>query len=156
MTFPIGARDTLPTTHNNAALISQSLEQAAEHIDDLTPLVYARYFSYHPEASVLFGNDSDDSLKGEMLAKLVLQIMDYAEGRSDPDIIVSWASDHMGYGVPLAMFPAMFRSVKETLIEAVDTAWTQEVDLAWEQQFDGLLFLIDQAYQRFAPMDKVV
>ena len=146
----------MENTSKNAALIHQTLEYVAETVADLTPLVYARYFSIHPEARELFGNDDDDSLKGEMLSRLVLQIMEYAEGHSDPDIIVSWASDHMGYGVSLTMFPAMFKSVKETLIEAAGTTWTDQVDRAWEQQFDGLQALIEAAYRRFAPADTVV
>ena len=145
----------MDTINKNAELINASLEHAIESVSDLTPLVYARYFSLHPEARELFGNDSDDSLKGEMLSKLVLQIMEFAEGRSDPEIIVSWASDHLAYGVSLSMFPAMFTSVKETLREAVGAAWTDAVDQAWEEQFDGLLALITAAYKRFAPATAV-
>lgn len=137
--------------NHNAALINASLEHVAEQITDLTPQVYARYFARHPEAKALFGNDDDDSLKGDMLSRLIVQIMDYAEGRANPDIIVSWASDHVAYGVSLAMFPAMFQSLEETLREAAGAAWTDAVHEAWREQFDGLLALIKQAFDRFAP-----
>jgi hypothetical protein len=79
-----------------AGLIHRSLEHIAEQAPDLTPLVYRRYFSRHPEARELFGNDSGDCLKGEMLTKIILQIMEYTEGRSDPDLIASWAGRSSG------------------------------------------------------------
>lgn len=137
--------------NKNAALIHSSLEHIAERVTDLTPQVYARYFARHPEARVLFGHDDDDDLKGDMLSRLIMQIMDYAEGRANPEIIVSWASDHVAYGVSLAMFPAMFESLEETLSEAAGEAWTTEVSCAWQAQFDGLLALIEAAFRRFAP-----
>ena len=137
--------------NRNAALINASLEHVAEKVADLTPLVYARYFVRHPEARALFGNDDDDDLKGQMLSKLLLQIMDYAEGRTDPDIIVSWASDHLAYGVSLSMFPAMFESLEEVLRDAAGAAWTDDTSHAWRAQFDGLMALIESSYQRFDP-----
>lgn len=135
----------------NATLINTSLEHVAERVTDLTPTVYARYFERYPEARALFGHDDDDELKGDMLSRLIVQIMDYAEGRANPEIIVSWASDHIAYGVSLEMFPAMFDSLEETLREVAGDAWTPAVGEAWQAQFDGLLALIEAAFRRFAP-----
>lgn len=142
---------TATPENTNAALIHASLEHIAERTDDLTPQVYARYFAHHPEARELFGHDDDNSLKGDMLSRLIVQIMDYAEGRANADIIVSWASDHIGYGVKFAMFPTMFASLEETLRELAGEAWTADVHQAWQAQFDGLLALIEAAFRRFAP-----
>ncbi len=141
--------DTLQNEH--AMLITTSLEHVAERVTDLTPMVYARYFARYPEARALFGHDDDNELKGDMLSRLIVQIMDYAEGRANPEIIVSWASDHIAYGVSLGMFPAMFESLEETLREAAGEAWTPNVERAWQAQFDGLLGLIEAAFRRFAP-----
>lgn len=138
--------------HNaNAALIHSSLEHIAERISDITPAVYARYFARQPDARALFGNDDCDELKGDMLSRLIVQIMEYAEGRANPEIIVSWAADHVAYGVSMSMFPAMFESLEETLREIAGEAWTPEVGYAWREQFDGLLELIEAAFRRFAP-----
>ncbi|HEX5804880.1 MAG TPA: globin [Macromonas sp.] len=142
-------------TTPHAALIHHSLEQAIGQVEDLVPHVYARYFALHPEARALFGSDDDDALKGEMLSKLVLQIMDFAEGRARADLIVSWASDHLAYGVSLHMFPTMFACVRDTLREAAGAHWTAEVDRAWAAQFTGLMTLITAAYQRFVPASAV-
>ena len=136
--------------NKNAALIDASLEHVAEKVTDLTPLVYARYFERHPEARTLFGSDDYDDLKGEMLSKLLVQIMDYAEGRTHPDIIVSWASDHLAYGVSLSMFPAMFDSLEGVLRDVAGEAWTEETSKAWHTQFDGLMALIESSYKRFS------
>ncbi len=138
-------------SQKNAALINASLEHVAEKVADLTPQVYARYFARHPEARELFGNDDANILKGEMLAKLLMQIMDYAEGKTDPDLIISWAADHLGYGVSLSMFPAMFESLESVLREVAGDAWTEETTRAWRAQFDGLLALITDSYKRFDP-----
>ena len=139
--------------NKNAALINASLEHVAEKVTDLTPLVYARYFERHPEARELFGSDGFDDLKGEMLSKLLVQIMDYAEGRTHPDIIVSWASDHLAYGVSLSMFPAMFDSLEGVLSDVAGEAWTEETSKAWHAQFDGLMALIESSYKRFSSTD---
>lgn len=136
-------------TNLNAELIQHSLEQAVANVEDLVPHVYRRFFAVHPEARELFGHDDDDAIKGPMLTKLVMQIVDYAEGHAMPDLIVSWASDHIAYGVGLHMFPTMFECVRDTLREAAGPDWTDEVDAAWKVQFEGLMVLISTAYQRF-------
>jgi hemoglobin-like flavoprotein len=76
--------------------------------------------------------------------------MDYAEGRANSEIIASWASDHIAYGVSLEMFPAMFDSLEESLRELVgEAAWTPALQDAWRFQFDGLLAIIETVFQRF-------
>ena len=54
----------------DAAAIVQSLEIAAEHSGDLTPAVYARLFAQQPQMRALFVLDTNDAVKGEMLARV--------------------------------------------------------------------------------------
>ena len=141
--------DTLK--NKNAELVHASLEKIADRVTDITQQVYTAYFARHPDALVLFGSDDDNQLKGSMLSRLIIQILDYAEGSADPELIVSWASDHIGYGVKFSMFPAMFESIEEVLCDIAGDDWTPEVSSAWKAQFDGLLALIKSAFVRFAP-----
>ena len=45
-------------TLSDLVAIHESLELAAERVDDLVPLVYERFFALRPDASQLFGNDA--------------------------------------------------------------------------------------------------
>lgn len=136
---------------DRALLINDSLEQLSEFNTDLTPLVYKCFFRRYPEARELFGHDENDSLKGDMLSRLIVQIMDCAEGRANSEIIASWASDHIAYGVKFEMFPAMFDSLEEALRELLgDESWTPSLQEAWQFQFGGLLAIVEAAFQRFS------
>jgi hemoglobin-like flavoprotein len=48
--------------------VQQSFELAAERCEDLTPLVYHRLFSEHPEARPMFRSEGSELVKGSMLA----------------------------------------------------------------------------------------
>jgi hemoglobin-like flavoprotein len=48
--------------------IQQSFELATARSEDMTPLVYRRLFSEHPEAEKMFQRDADDLVKGSMPA----------------------------------------------------------------------------------------
>ena len=55
----------------DAELITLSFEIAAERCDDLTPVVYRRLFSDHPEMERLFFRDAQThAVRGEMLARV--------------------------------------------------------------------------------------
>jgi hemoglobin-like flavoprotein len=62
--------------------IRRSFELAAARCEDLTPLVYRRLFSEHPEAEKMFRREADDLVKGSMLAMSIEAILDFAGERS--------------------------------------------------------------------------
>jgi len=62
--------------------IQHSFELAAERCEDLTPLVYRRLFSEHPEAEAMFGREGSDLVKGSMLALAIEAMLDFAGARS--------------------------------------------------------------------------
>ena len=59
-------------------LIHRSFELAAERCEDLTPLVYARLFSEHPETAVMFRTEGSELVKGSMLALTIDAMLDFA------------------------------------------------------------------------------
>ena len=62
----------------DAELITLSFEIAAERCDDLTPVVYRRLFSDHPEMERLFFRDAQThAVRGEMLARVIEAILDF-------------------------------------------------------------------------------
>jgi hemoglobin-like flavoprotein len=62
--------------------IHRSFELAAEHCEDLTPLVYRRLFREHPEAEAMFRREGSDPVKGSMLALTIDAILDFSGDRT--------------------------------------------------------------------------
>lgn len=125
---------------NRSALIEESFELAAARCEDLTPLVYARLFREHPDMLALFGADTLDQVKGEMLAKAIQSILDLiGEHHYAAAFIRTEAINHAGFQVPPAVFSRFFRILADTLAELLDSDWSLEFAAAW----DGLLLDLD-------------
>jgi hypothetical protein len=59
--------------------IERSFELAADHCEDLTPLVYRRlFFKAHPEARTMFRTEGSELVKGSMLALTIEAMLDFA------------------------------------------------------------------------------
>jgi hypothetical protein len=54
---------------------------AAERCADLTPLVYQRLFSEHPEAQSMFRREGSELVRGSMLALAIDAILDFTGER---------------------------------------------------------------------------
>jgi hemoglobin-like flavoprotein len=115
-------------------LIETTLELAAERADDLTPLVYRRLFSQHPEMEAQFIRDTQGLVKGEMLARVFEAILDFAgERRYAAHLIQCEVVTHDGYGVPPDVFRIFFGTVAQTLHEVLGADWTPAIDTAWKK-----------------------
>lgn len=64
-----------------AVHIETSLERLAEH-GDPAPAVYRRLFQRHPEFEAHFWRDADGAVRGEMLARTLLALIDYIGPRA--------------------------------------------------------------------------
>lgn len=135
----------------DAEWISESLEIAAEYVDDLSPCVYQRFFAVMPEARELFGGDCDRSLQGRMLNAILLTILDQAAGRLNRAHVQTWAMDHRMWEVSAGMFPAMLNGLQDAVRESVGTRWMGGHQEAWERQVSQLLETIDQGYGAAVP-----
>ena len=60
-------------------LIEQTLERLADAKDDITPLVYQRFFRRSPDAEPLFVQD-DGLSGGRMLNEVLMTLLDQAAG----------------------------------------------------------------------------
>jgi len=128
---------------SDADLIIASLEAAAEVVGDLTPRVYARLFVEHPDMEPLFWRDTNGSVKGEMLARVIEAILDFIDKRAYADHLIQCeVITHDGYGVPPDVFATFFGTVAATIREAIGPAWTAETDRAWTALLADLDFYV--------------
>ena len=117
-----------------ANLIETSLEIAAERCEDLTPLVYRRLFADHPQMEALFIRDKNNLVKGEMLARVIEAILDFAgERRYAAQMIQCEVVTHEGYDVPREIFAIFFGTVAACLKAVLGADWSPAIDAAWSR-----------------------
>src|SRR5216683_6830141 len=117
-----------PASHGGSLTLSEtieaSLELAAERGGDLTPLVYQRLFERCPQMAALFWRDRNDSIKGEMLARVVEAILDFVgERRYAARLIQCEVITHEGYDVPRDVFGQFFGVVADVVSELCAPDW---------------------------------
>jgi hemoglobin-like flavoprotein len=124
-------------------LIESSLERVAERTGDLTPLVYERLFSRHPEMKPLFWRDTSNAVKGEMLAKVFEIILDFiGDNLFAANMIQCEVITHAGYDVPPEVFRIFFGIVAEVIAEQLDDEWTPEIASAWKDLLARLDYFV--------------
>ena len=132
-----------------ADLIVASFERAAELCDDLTPFVYTRLFAAHPEIEGLFIRDTDGSVRGEMLARVIEAILDFIDQRAYASYLIQCeVVTHEGYGTPPEVFRTFFGIVAASVRALIGSDWTAEIDAAWAPLLAELDFYVthpDQA-----------
>ena len=125
--------------------IERSFELAAERCEDLTPLVYRRLFSEHPEAAAMFRTEGSDPVKGSMLALTIDAMLDFAGERSGPfRLIECEVCSHDAYGTPRELFVAFFGVIADALREILGSEWSPEIETAWQNllaEIEGVVML---------------
>lgn len=118
--------------------ISNSLEQCAEAVGDITQPVYARFFNQCSAAEPLMGH-SDDGMKGRMLAQ-VIELLLTDEHLGD-DGYLRWEVDNhlLAYGVEVDMYPAFFTAVRDTVKASLGNRWGVDQANAWTTRIERLL-----------------
>jgi hemoglobin-like flavoprotein len=113
--------------------VQQSFELAATRCEDLTPLVYRRLFSEHPEAENMFRREADDLVKGSMLAMCIEAILDFTGERSGRFRMIDCeAQSHHAYGTSRQLFGAFFGVIADALREILGADWTPAMEDAWQ------------------------
>lgn len=137
------------TEHGNsdAHLIAQTLETVAERHEDISPMVYAQFFSACPQAAHLF-KVVDPSQPphgcGQMLFEILSLLQDCA---SEKTYVAGYmkqiASDHKSFGVHATDFYGHFLdSIIRVLHDVMGTHWSEELEAAWDRQAHRLLGFI--------------
>jgi hemoglobin-like flavoprotein len=126
--------------------IERSFEIAAERCEDITPLVYCRLFSEHPETEKMFRTEGSEPVKGSMLALTIEAILDFAGERTGHfRLIECEISSHDAYGTPRDLFIAFFGIIARTLREILGDDWSGEIDAAWRRLLGEIEGLVAQA-----------
>jgi hemoglobin-like flavoprotein len=140
--------DLKPTERADADAIEASLELAAERGGDLSPRVYERLFERQPEMQALFWRDSNNSIRGEMLAKVFEAILDFIGPRTYAHhLIETEVITHEGYDVPRAVFATFFGIVAEVVAESCGADWTPAMEGAWRRILADLDHYVTQRGQ---------
>ena len=128
-TILFSAADIMTSTNP----IERSFELAAERCEDLTPLVYRRLFSEHPEAQAMFRSEGSDLVKGSMLALTIDAILDFSGERTGRfRLIECEVSSHDAYGTPRDLFVAFFGVIAATLRDILGADWSPPMEAAWQ------------------------
>jgi hemoglobin-like flavoprotein len=126
--------------------IERSFEIAAERCEDITPLVYRRLFSEHPEAEKMFRTEGSEPVKGSMLALTIDAILDFVGPRTGHfRLIECEISSHDAYGTPRELFIDFFGIIARTLREILGDDWSPEIDAAWRNLIGEIESLVAQA-----------
>ena len=126
----------MPTqpAYPHAAEIEASLELMGELCADPTPMVYARMFELHPHMEPYFWRDTNNSIKGEMLARTFSAILDFVGERQYAHLMISTEMiTHEGYDVPRDVFATFFSIVRDTVAQVLGPAWTPALAGAWRE-----------------------
>ena len=125
--------------------IERSFEIAAERCEDITPLVYRRLHSEHPETLTMFRTEGSEPVKGSMLALTIDAILDFAGPRTGHfRLIECEISSHDAYGTPRDLFIAFFGIIARTLREILGVDWSPEIDRAWRNLLGEIEALVAQ------------
>lgn len=122
-----------------AADIEASLELMAERCEDPTPFVYERLFAQQPEMRAYFWRDTNDAIKGEMLARTFAAILDFVgDRRYAGHMIGTEMITHEGYDIPREVFATFFAVVGETVEALLADAWTPAFEIAWREMLEEI------------------
>ena len=118
----------------HADLIEASLEALGARVGDPTALVYDRLFAQFPAYRAHFWRDTNDAIKGEMLARVFEAILDFiGERRYAGHMIRTELVTHEGYDVEREVFATFFGHVAATVREVMGADWTAELEVAWTE-----------------------
>ena len=131
---------------SHSEIIQSCLELVAERQENIAPLVYKRFFEVYPEAETEFGVDEYNTLKDEMIVRILMELVDISEGQIYTSNIRRWITDHETYGVELPMYKTMFMAVLETMQEVAEGDWTEAMSEAWLAQFKTLEDILVDVY----------
>ncbi|SFQ29981.1 globin [Pseudomonas borbori] len=132
------------TPADDAALLEETLEMVSSRSEDLTPDVYARFFSRCPAASGLFTVIDPATPPmgcGQMLFEIISLLRDSAAGKP---YVASYmqqiATEHAAFDV---RDPALYREFMHSLADVQATLlgpdWSPAHAQAWDRQIAALL-----------------
>gem|GEM_PF-2321563 len=115
-----------------AAAIEDSLSLFADHCAEPVPAIYRLMFQRHPYMAPWFQRDTNNAIKGEMLARTVEAILDFIGPREYSHLMIGTEMvTHEGYDVPREVFVTFFAIIRDAMRETLAGAWSEAFEAAW-------------------------
>ena len=127
----------------SADLVLESLERAAERVDDIAPRVYEHYFARCPDSAQLM-KLTDPHMRGRMIAE-VLRLVMSTDVEADRSYLRFETRTHETYGVEPAMYRHLFEGLREAVRETLGADWNGAYTEAWKARLDVLIREIESA-----------
>ena len=116
-----------------AAGVHASLERLSELGIDPQEAVYAKLFDRHPTLEAHFWRDADGSIRGEMLSRTVIALLDFIGPRRYAQYMIGAEMvTHEGYDIPREIFTEFFGVLRDAVRELLDQDWTAANERDWE------------------------
>lgn len=127
-----------------AAAIEESLSLFAERCADPVAAIYRLMFQRHPYMVAYFQRDTNNAIKGEMLARTVEAILDFIGPREYSHLMIGTEMmTHEGYDVPREVFVTFFAIIRDAMRETLAGAWSDAFEAAWAKLLDEIHHFAD-------------
>jgi hypothetical protein len=119
-------------------VIISSLEECANNLGDIVPMVFERFFALDAGAHELMGH-SDQHMQGRMLESVLDLLM--SDEHFEPGGYLDWELDnHLdAYNATVDMYEAFFVAIKEVVRIGVGDGWTSREEAAWQSRIEQIL-----------------
>lgn len=133
-----------PFAPHAAAAIEESLSLFAERCAEPVPAIYRLMFQRHPYMVAYFQRDTNNAIKGEMLARTVEAILDFIGPREYSHLMIGTEMvTHEGYDVPREVFVTFFAIIRDAMRETLAGAWSDAFEAAWVKLLDEIHHFAD-------------
>lgn len=134
---------------SNAKLIENILENAAEQLGDITPMVMARFYSSFPEAKQSFehhGSDNPEKLEGLMVENSLYCLMQWCEHQYDVVILLNNSVPHHNdtLNVPPSWYTGFIQATADVVADTIAETKQAEREV-WRETAQKLNLTIEEA-----------
>lgn len=128
----------------NTNLIMNALELAASRCEDLSPLVYPRFFQLCPAAEEHFETVGEAEM-GAMMNELLETVMELAAGSEHvQQSIRSDVTTHDDWSIERDMYAPLLTALLEIMRELLANDWSQAMEASWAEHLDQVLSIIQK------------
>ncbi|MGD1717063.1 globin family protein [Dapis sp. BLCC M172] len=136
-------------------IIEQSFAQIKPNAEKFAASFYVNLFREYPELKPLFVNTDMEKQQKKLLDALILVVENLRHPGVLKGVIEALGARHVNYGVLQQHYPAVGKSLLETLKEYLQENWNSEVKAAWVSAYRGIakLMLKGANYQSLADIE---
>ncbi|MCB1693986.1 MAG: globin [Pseudomonadales bacterium] len=114
-------------------LVLESLELAAENIDDIVPPVYKSYFDRCPGSEALMSH-IDNLVRGKMLDEVLRLVMKESYEGEQQYLDFEVNNHKLAYSVEPHMYGNLLAALRDVIRDAAGDGWTDAHEQAWDDR----------------------